>query len=134
VNGDGGLPGRDVALDVVIAVDDLERVIARLLTVGTYGSVVVLAVGTLLMLIGGVEPLAGGPRFDLSQLGDDLVHLRVAGLLWLGLLAVVATPAGRVVAALVGFLRRGERLMAVIAVIILAVIALSIVLANGMGA
>jgi hypothetical protein len=45
VNGDGGLPGRDLALDVVIAADDLERVIARLLTVGTYGSVVVLAVG-----------------------------------------------------------------------------------------
>ena len=55
-----------------------------------------------------------------------------AGFLWLGLIAVVATPASRVVASLVGYLRGGERPMAVIAGLILAVIALSVGLAIGL--
>lgn len=133
MNGDAGLPPVAPA-EVAIVADPLERSIARLLTAGTYGSVAVLAVGTAMMLAGGVQPLSGGPRFDVRQIGDELVHLRAAGFLWLGLVAVVATPAIRVVASLVGYLRRGERLMALVAVLILAVIALSVGLAIGLGA
>jgi uncharacterized membrane protein len=130
VNGDAGLP--PVASADVAVADPLERAIARVLTVGTYVSVAVLAVGTAMMLASGVQPLEGGPRFDLGQVGDDLVHLRATGFLWLGLIAVVATPASRVVASLVGYLRDGERLMAVVAVLILAVIAVSVSLAIGL--
>jgi uncharacterized membrane protein len=128
VNGDGALPGPDANVPPVaaLAADDLERVVARLLTVGTYASVAILVVGTAVMLASGISPLAGAPPFDLRRLVDDLGRLRPAGFLWLGLIAVIATPAGRVVAALIGYLRRGERLMAVIAVLILAVIALSV--------
>ena len=133
MNGDAGLPPVAPA-DVAIAAEPLERAIARLLTAGTYGSVAVLAVGTAMMLASGIEPLGGGPRFDLGQIGDDLVHIRAAGFLWLGLVVVVATPATRVVASLVGYLRGGERLMAVIAALILAVIALSVGLAIGLDA
>jgi uncharacterized membrane protein len=113
---------------------DLERVIARLLTVGTYGSVALLAIGTALMLAGGVQPLTAKPPFDIGQIGDDIVHLRVQGFLWLGFIAVIATPASRVVASLIGFARGGERLMAVISALILAVIILSVVLARGLAA
>ena len=130
MNGDAGLP--PVASADVAVADPLERAIARVLTVGTYVSVAVLAVGTAMMLASGVQPLEGGPRFDLGQVGDDLVHLRATGFLWLGLVAVVATPASRVVASLVGYLRDGERLMAVVAVLILAVIVLSVGLAIGL--
>jgi uncharacterized membrane protein len=130
VNGDAGLP--PVASADVAVADPLERAIARVLTIGTYVSVAVLAVGTAMMLASGVEPLGGGPRFDPGQVGDDLVHLRATGFLWLGLVAVVATPASRVVASLVGYLHDGERLMAVVAVLILAVIALSVGLAIGL--
>jgi uncharacterized membrane protein len=130
VNGDTGLP--PVASADVAVADPLERAIARVLTVGTYVSVAVLGVGTAMMLVSGVEPLGGGPRFDLGQVGDDLVHFRATGFLWLGLIAVVATPASRVVASLVGYLHDGERLMAVVAVLILAVIALSVGLAIGL--
>ena len=130
MNGDAGLP--PVASADVAVADPLERAIARVLTVGTYVSVAVLAVGTAMMLASGVQPLEGGPRFDLGQVGDDLVHLRATGFLWLGLIAVVATPASRVVASLVGYLRDGERLMAVVAVLILAVIVLSVGLAIGL--
>jgi uncharacterized membrane protein len=95
-------------------------------------SVAVLAVGIVMMLVSGVQPLGGGPRFDLGQIGDDLLHLRAVGFLWLGLVAVIATPAVRVAASLVGYLRGGERTMAIIAALILAVIVVSVGLAIGL--
>jgi uncharacterized membrane protein len=109
---------------------DLDRSIARLLTIGTYGSVALLGVGVVLMLAAGIAPLAGGPRFELDVLVDDLAHLRPAGFLWLGIVAVIATPSARVAASFVGFIRRGERPMALVAALILAVIALSVALAR----
>ena len=113
---------------------DLDRSIARLLTFGTYVSVALFGVGAVLMFARRIAPLAGGPPFQPELVLDDVVHLRAAGFLWLGLLAAIATPAARVAAALVGFLRRGERTMAIVAVLILAVISLSVVLAQGLEA
>jgi uncharacterized membrane protein len=110
---------------------DLDRSIARLLTYGTYVSVGLLGIGTILMFARGIAPLEGGPPFQLELIVDDVVHLRAAGFMWLGLIAVIATPTARVVAALIGFVRRGERTMALVAALIIAVIALSVVLALG---
>jgi uncharacterized membrane protein len=108
----------------------LERSIARLLTIGTYASVALLLVGLVLMLAGGIGPLTGGPAFDPATLVADLVALRPAGFIWLGLVVVVATPAARVLAALIGYARQGDRAMATVAGLILAVIALSVTLAR----
>jgi uncharacterized membrane protein len=113
---------------------DLERSIARLLTIGTYGSVALLAIGVVVMLARGIAPLAGGPRFTPGLVVDDVAHLRPTGFIWLGLLAVIATPSARVVASLVGYVRRRERGMVAVAVAILVVIALSVVLARGLEA
>ena len=130
MNGDAGPP--PVASANAAVAEPLERAIARLLTGGTYVSVAVLAVGTAMMLASGVQPLGAAPRFDLGQVGDDLLHLRAAGFLWLGLVAVIATPASRVAASLVGYLRGGEPRMAIVAALILAVIVLSVGLAIGL--
>ena len=111
---------------------DLERSIARLLTLGTYASVGLLVIGFVLMLASGNSPRSGGPAFDPSRLVPDLVALRPAGFLWLGLVAAVATPAARVLASLIGYLLRGERSMATVAALILVVIALSVALARGL--
>lgn len=108
---------------------DLDRSIARLLTVGTYASVALLAIGFLLLLVRGISPLAGAPPFDPSLIVDDVLNLRPIGFISLGLIVVIATPAARVAASLVGYLRRNERAMAVVAVLILAVIAISVALA-----
>lgn len=133
MNGDGGLPDPGVSPGVSrSSAPDIERIVGRLLTFGTYGSVAVLAIGTAMMLATGLAPLAAKPPFDVGQIGDDLGHLRPLGFLWLGLIAVVATPASRVAASLIGYLRTGERLMAIVAVLILAVIALSVALARGL--
>jgi uncharacterized membrane protein len=109
---------------------DLERSIARLLTIGTYASIALLVLGAGLMVASGIGPRSGGPAFDPRAALADLAALRPAGFLWLGLIAVVATPAARVVASLIGYARRGERLMALVAVLILVVIALSVTLAT----
>jgi uncharacterized membrane protein len=110
---------------------NLEHTIARLLTIGTYVSVVFLVIGVGLMLMNGFGP-SGGPALDPGRVVSDLAGLRPAGFLWLGLIVVVATPSGRVAAALAGYLRRGEPRMAIVATLILFVIGLSVVLAIGL--
>jgi len=108
----------------------LERSIGRVLTIGIYASIALLVVGVVLMMLNGIGPLAGGPAFDAGRLVPDLTALRPAGFLWLGLIAVVATPTARVAASLIGYARRGERAMAAVAVLILVVIAISVALAQ----
>ena len=110
----------------------LEHRIARLLTVGTDTAVALLVVGLVLLLAAGISPLSGGPAFDPGRIPGDLAALRPAPFIWLGLVVVVATPSARVAASLVGYARRGERLMAGVAVLILVVIGASIALAKGL--
>jgi uncharacterized membrane protein len=107
--------------------DALDRAIARLLAVAIVLSVAILGIGVLLMLLDGRSALeASVPAFDPGRLPGDVLALRPEGFVWLGLLAVVATPASRVLASLVGYLRTGDRRRAVIAAAILSVIAASV--------
>jgi uncharacterized membrane protein len=105
----------------------LEDTIARLLSVGTYVSVLLLLIGTLLLLAEGRSPLDLGPAFDPATIAADVASLRSAGFLWLGILGLVATPSARVVAALVGYARRGETRMAGVAALIIVVLAAGVV-------
>lgn len=111
------------------SVDDgsLEDTIARLLGVGTYASVLLLLVGTLLLLAEGRSPLDLGPAFDPATIVTDIVSLRSAGFLWLGILGLVATPSARVVAALVGYARRGDARMAGVAALIIVVLVAGVI-------
>jgi len=103
-----------------------DRFIGRLLISVTYLAVGLLTVGVVLLLAAGISPLAGGPPLDGAHLASDLVALAPAAFLWLGILAVIATPLSRVIAAAVGYARLGDRWMVGVAVGILAVIALGI--------
>ena len=124
-NGKPALPaGRD---------QDFERFIGRLLIVITYIAVALLMVGVLLLLAAGISPLAGGPPLDTGRLAADLVTLAPAAFLWLGILAVIATPLSRVVTAAIGFARQGDRWMVGVALGILGVIALGIASAVAAG-
>lgn len=110
-----------------------ERRLGRLLIAATYLAVGLLVIGVVLMLVASVSPLAGGPPLDLSRLVADVAAFAPAGFLWLGLLAVIATPVSRVVGAAVGFVRGGERLMAVVSGAILVVILAGVVSALATG-
>jgi uncharacterized membrane protein len=107
---------------------DLDRTIARLLTGGTYLSVGLLAVGVVLMVTSGTSPLAPAPTLDISQIPSQIVSLQPTGFLWLGLMVAIATPLARVAAAIVGYLRAGERRMALIGAGILLVVTIGVIL------
>jgi uncharacterized membrane protein len=106
-----------------------ERTIGRLLIAITYVSVGLLAVGFGLMIANGISPLDAGPPLDLATLGAQLVALDPAGFLWLGLLAVIAAPVGRVIVAAVSYGRDGDWTMVAISIAILAVIVVGVVTA-----
>jgi uncharacterized membrane protein len=106
-----------------------ERRLGRLLIAVTYLAVALLLIGVVLLLAAGVSPLAGGPSLEPGRLVADLLALEPAGFLWLGLVAVIATPVSRVIGAAVGFARLGEPLMAAVSLAILVVIAVGVAVA-----
>ncbi|MGD0863013.1 MAG: DUF1634 domain-containing protein [Candidatus Limnocylindrales bacterium] len=109
-----------------------ERTIGLVLAVATVVSVALLAIGAAGMAASSIGPLDRPfPQFDVARLPADVAGLRLAGLLWLGLLAVILTPSLRVVASLVGFAMSGERRMAGVALVVLAVICLSAAVGAG---
>jgi uncharacterized membrane protein len=105
----------------------LEVALAHVLQVGTYVSVGLIGIGSLLLLGSGGSPTQGGPPLDLATVIADVLALRPGGFLWLGILGVLATPALRVARALLGFARRGEQRMVGVSVLVLAVIAVGVI-------
>ena len=111
-------------------IDSLVESVARLLAVGTVVVVSAVALGTGLVLLGGHVPVAeAGPPLDLGRLIADVLALRGDGVLWLGLLLSIGLPTARVILALAGFARRGERRLVAISFSTLAVLGLSVTLA-----
>jgi uncharacterized membrane protein len=119
--------GPEARSSAVAASASLEGALAHVLQVGTYVSIGLVLVGSLLLIGAGTSPLAGAPALSLEELPADLLAGRPAGFLWLGILGVIATPGLRVVRALVGFSRRGEPRMAAIALAVLVVIAAGVI-------
>jgi len=112
----------------------LELVVARILQGGIAVSVALVAIGVGLMLLDGISPLDPTfPPFDPRVVVAQMLALEPAGFLWLGLALTIATPSFRVAASLAGYLRQGDRRMALVALGILAVIALSVVVAGAGG-
>jgi uncharacterized membrane protein len=103
-----------------------ERTIGRLLMVFTYVSVGLLAVGVVLTMTGGISPLSDGPDLDLGTLATRIAALDPGGFLWLGLLAVIAAPIGRVIVAAVAYVRDADWLMVAVSIAILLVITIGI--------
>jgi uncharacterized membrane protein len=104
----------------------VEQRIGRLLIAVTYLSVALLVIGLVLMIADGIAPTSGGPPLDLGGVARQVVALDPAGFLWLGLLAVIAAPIGRVVVAGVAYVGDADWLMVGVSVAILAVIAVGV--------
>ena len=111
--------------------EDVELVIARLLLAGTIVGVVLLSIGVGLMITNGVDPeSATFPAFDPGTIVSDMAALRPEGYLWAGIVILIATPIVRVAGELVVFATRGDRVMAIVALAILGVVALSVAAAR----
>jgi uncharacterized membrane protein len=123
-----GKPGTSARGTAATASAGVEARIARLLTIGTRVSISLLAIGSVLLVAAGISPLAPTwPPLDIRALPADLVALRPEAFLWLGLLVMIATPLGRVMAATFGFARAGEPRMVLLGLAVLVVIALAVV-------
>jgi uncharacterized membrane protein len=110
-----------------LAAIDLEELLGRGITLGTYLAIACVAIGVGLLVAAGRSPLeVGAAPFDPAAIPGQLVAGRAEGFLWLGLVLAIATPIGRVAGALVGYAARGERFFAVVAAAILAVIAVAV--------
>jgi uncharacterized membrane protein len=109
----------------------LETTISRLLVAGTYLAMGLILVGVLLMLAAGVDPLAHGgvPPFELSAIPAEIAAGNPLGFLWLGLVAVLALPLGRVTVAGLGFLAARDMRLALVSLAVLLVVLGSIVAA-----
>jgi uncharacterized membrane protein len=103
-----------------------ERVSGRLLIGFTYVSVGLLVIGVLLMVANGISPLAPSPTFDPATLVASLVALEPDAFLWLGLVAVIAAPIGRVIVAGVAYAADADWLMVGISIAILLVIGIGV--------
>jgi uncharacterized membrane protein len=108
----------------------IEVTLGRVLIGLTYVAVALLVVGVVMLLATGQAPLSGGPDLDIDSLLADLQSLDAAGFLWLGLLAVIATPVAQVVLAGLAFSRQGDRLMVLVAAAILATLATGVFIAR----
>jgi uncharacterized membrane protein len=116
------------------AANALDLTIARILTIGSYVGVGLLIVGVGLMVAVGRSPLDQPTHgFDPGLIIGDIVAGRPDGPLWVGLLILLVTPASRVAASLVGYLRSGERQMAIVSLAILGVIAVGVVVGVVLG-
>jgi uncharacterized membrane protein len=109
----------------------LDRTVARVLRWGIGASIALLAVGVVLMVVDGVDPLGPPPPpFDPAGLVSGILALDPLPFLWIGLIVAIATPSLRVVASLIGFGRTGQRRMVAVSAGILVVIAFSVVLST----
>lgn len=113
----GSSPARTLAV---------ERVIGRLLVGATFVAVGLLVIGVVLMLADSISPVSGGPSLDPATIWTQLRLMEPAGFLWLGLLAVIAAPIGRVIVAATAYAQDADWLMVAISLGILLVIAVGV--------
>ncbi len=104
-----------------------ERQIGRLIVRITYLAVALLVFGVVSMVAAGISPLDAVPALDRAGLIAAIGGLRPEGVLWLGLMAVIATPIIRVIAAAFAYGRGPEWRMLAISIATLAVIAIGVV-------
>jgi uncharacterized membrane protein len=104
--------------------DPVTQAVARLLGAGILASVSLVAAGVVLLAAAGLVPTQDhGPAADAAAILADLVALRPAGLLWVGLLVTLALPTARVALALLGFIRARDRRAALVAAGVLSALA-----------
>jgi uncharacterized membrane protein len=115
-----------------MSMHSLDRRVGLALAVAAAGSICLLAAGVAIMVAGGVQPLADPvPKLHPGRLGSDLAALRAEGWLWLGVIAVILTPAVRVAASLILFAAARDWRQTAIALAVLTVVALSVVVGYG---
>lgn len=111
----------------------IERILALVLLVGVGISAVLILAGFVTSFAVGwtgsllTQPIAESATTDFSRLFERLRVVQPLALAQLGLLVLIGTPVFRVAVSIVGFARERDRLYVVLAGLVLALLALSLV-------
>lgn len=109
---------------------DTTRLVARILTVGTWLSVGLAALGSAAMIVAGHTPITEpSPAFHPGDVVTDVLAGRPVGFLWAALVVAVALPSARVAAAAFGYAREGDHRQAAVAAGVLCVLGVSLLVA-----
>lgn len=126
----GTEPREPASTSLTAASQAAEVNLGRFLIGLTYIAVMLLVVGVAILLASSQSPLSGGPDLELTRFIDDLRAVDAGGLLWLGLLAVIATPLGRVLLAGIVFARQRDWHMVGVAAAILVIVSAGVLIAR----
>ena len=112
----------------------MEAAIGRLLLAGTWIAMALIAVGVVLTLGNGVDPLDHGgiPPYRLSSIPAAIVAMKPEGFLWSGITLLIALPIGRVIVGGIGFLAARDLRLALISLLVLLVVLVSVAAAIGL--
>jgi hypothetical protein len=105
--------------------------VARLYDVGARAAFVLLLAGVGLMLVTGVDPRPGPSAPPaLSDWLTEVIGLRPEAFIWAGIGLTAIVPAATVLVAALGFARSGNRRPALTALAVLALLALTVLVAS----
>ncbi|MHC4789673.1 MAG: DUF1634 domain-containing protein [Planctomycetota bacterium] len=104
--------------------------IAFVLRWGSYLSAVFLLVGLVWVMAAPDVPIQAGPPMPLNAIGGQLISANPYAVMQLGILLLLATPLTRVVMASVSFWLGGERRYSLMSLAVLAIIVVTILLAQ----
>lgn len=105
--------------------DELARWVSGVLAIGTTVAIATVALGVALTLL-----LGGAAGQSAVGLVAQIMALKPASIVSVGLLLLALTPAAQLVVALVAFARRGEHRYTFIASVVLSLLALGVVTAS----
>ena len=107
----------------------MNRLLSRVLKIGLYSGLAIIVLGMVLVLMRGT-PATEVRALSFGKLFRELARGNGTAVLDLGLIILMLTPAARVVAALFGYLREGDRRFALISLIVLIVLIISFTIAS----
>lgn len=110
-------------------IDDIEKIIGKIMQIGVLIAAAVLGVGLALLLITGQTGyVAGVHPHSVSAIAQGVLHLRPYAVMMLGIFLLILTPVLRVAVSIYAFIKEKDRLYAGITTIVLIILLVAMVI------
>ncbi|WP_461213771.1 DUF1634 domain-containing protein [Lacticaseibacillus sp. GG6-2] len=110
-------------------IDDIEKIIGKIMQIGVLIAAAVLIIGLATLLITGNTGYATGVHpHSVSTILQGVVHLRPYAVMMLGIFLLILTPVLRVVVSIYAFIKEKDRLYAGITTIVLIILLVAMVI------
>ncbi len=110
-------------------IDDIERIIGKIMQIGVLIAAAVLVIGLAALLVTGQTGYAAGVHpHSVSTILRGVVQLRPYAVMMLGIFLLILTPVLRVVVSIYAFIKEKDRLYAWITTIVLIILIVAMVI------